>query len=74
MFLGGGEHFDMLNRIDIHRRDEICGQFVLVFDDVGGCTLYRFLVSLVNLETESLCSNRVDILSCAERVLADVRP
>lgn len=73
MFLGSGQHLDVLDRIDLHCRDEVRRQLGLMLDDVFRSTPDRRFVGLVNINS-GFRRERMNICPGTERVLSHVRP
>ena len=74
VFLGGRQNLHMLDRFDVHCRNEMRRQLAFVLDDKLGSFLYGFLVGLINLQTKGFCGQTMNVRTRAKRILSNVRP
>ena len=58
----------------VHRRDKMRRQFMFVFHDVSRSRIYRFLITLVHVNSQRLRGERVHVSARAERVFTNVSP
>src|SRR5687768_8882342 len=72
--LSSREHMNVLLSAYVHRRDKMWRQLTLMFDDVSRSRIYRFLIALVHVNTECLCSEGMHVSTRTECVFAHISP